>query len=186
MAKAHVVRQVVREPKSRRRVVLVLTEGEADFLINQCYRVRGDRRLSPVKYAVRIRGALQRAVGYKWADCDARVLSGGIVRFSTYDQLTHRKIARLKAEAQEALSEMSWDENLTSGSGPVHLGGATMRIPALDEVSASVGTELPETPVEPGSGTVFGDCGHEPAPTIGSVASQAVSGLLGVLRARLG
>ncbi len=168
MAKAHVVKQVVREPKSRRRVVLVLTEGEADFLINQCYRVRGDRRLSPVKYAVRIRSALQRAVGYKWVDCDARVLSGGAVRFATYDQLTHRKIAKLKAEAQEALSDLSWEENITS----------TQNI----TTPFSVTSHLPE---EPSAQTFHLTTEERKAQTLVSAAGQAASLFLGALRDRL-
>lgn len=163
MAKASLVRRVVREPKSRRRVVLELTEGEADFLVNQCHRVRGDARLSPVKYAVRIRTALQRALGYSWENCDARVLSRGTVRFATYDQLVSRKISELKEEAQAAMAG-SWDTQVLDVEAPIH------HYPNVNLVAPLSVEEFELKAV----------------PTFGSVAAQAASGLWEILRGRFG
>ncbi len=130
MAKASVRRQVVREPVSRRRVVLVLTEGEADFLINMCYRVRGDIRLSPVKYAVRIRIALQKAVGYNWASCDARHLSAGAVRFTTYEHLLPRKLHEI--QARQSVSVEAFTETASTAAATAYTtGGVAMGPPSV-------------------------------------------------------
>jgi hypothetical protein len=87
MAKATAIKHYIVRPKRVRRVILELTEGEADFLINVCGRIEGDSNDSPVKYAVRIRKALSKLVGYDWLETDAFQLSTGYVSYTTYDNL---------------------------------------------------------------------------------------------------
>jgi hypothetical protein len=70
MAKATLVRpKPVRQPTGK--VVLELTEGEADFILAVTAFIAGDYERSPRKYSDRIRRALETALGIGYTQTDA-------------------------------------------------------------------------------------------------------------------
>lgn len=83
MAKAKVIEP---PPQPPRRVLLTLTEGEADFLMAMCARTCGDPRRSPRKYERRITSALTEALGYAFWSTDAHnlIAEGSRITFSNY------------------------------------------------------------------------------------------------------
>lgn len=70
MAKATVVRpKPVKQPPVK--VILELSEGEADFILGVTGKIGGSPDRSPRKYSDRIRAALTGALGYDWHETDA-------------------------------------------------------------------------------------------------------------------
>lgn len=70
--------------EKRKRVKLVLSEGDADFLLAVLARIGGHRHKSPRKYAARIFRALQDATGLEYTLTDAWQLSAGSIMFIDY------------------------------------------------------------------------------------------------------
>lgn len=119
MAQARIETQVIKQPQRVRRVCLMLTEGEADYLLAVTARTRGSAKDSPVKYARRIHAALTRAVGYDYQATDASHLISGFLKFTTYDKLKDRRKLRIKRLRDEANANFS---NLFAAGGPVGTG----------------------------------------------------------------
>lgn len=85
MAKATMIRpKPVKQPPVK--VILELTEGEADFILGVTAKLGGDREKSPRKYSDRIQAALTDALGYDWSRTDAyKLSSGGGIYFNSYN-----------------------------------------------------------------------------------------------------
>jgi len=84
MAKATVITpKPVRQPP--KKIILELTEGEADFLIAVLSRIGGSPTKSPRKYQERISAPLVEALGFDFYGTDAHKLSTGDIGFRNYD-----------------------------------------------------------------------------------------------------
>lgn len=85
MAKATVINpKPVKQPP--RRVILELTDGEADFILGVTNRVGGSPTASPRKYSERIRAALRDALGVDpfRTDADKLMSSASRIYFNEY------------------------------------------------------------------------------------------------------
>lgn len=85
MAKATLVKaKPVKQPPNK--VILELSEGEADFILALTARIGGHPEHSPRKYSERICTALTVALGFAWDGTDAEKLmtSSSRIYFNNY------------------------------------------------------------------------------------------------------
>lgn len=67
------------------KILLELSEGEADFILGITSRIGGSMTDSPRKYNDRIQEALTGALGVRWDDTDSYpLLRGAGLRFENY------------------------------------------------------------------------------------------------------
>jgi len=95
--------------RTPRRVILSLTEGEADYLLGLISQVAGNHRKSPHKYGVRIEKALEEALGYNYSGSDAYAHAVGHVHFRNYDTPPvemRERILTFIAVAKESVPEL--------------------------------------------------------------------------------
>lgn len=76
--------EVQETTEKRKRVKLVLSEGDADFLLAVLARIGGHRTKSPRKYATRIFRALTDATDLDYTLTDAWQLGAGTIMFANY------------------------------------------------------------------------------------------------------
>jgi hypothetical protein len=110
MATAHRVRRriQVKRTEYQHRIMLIMTEGEADFLTAVMANIGGHPTQSPRKYAERIGAALTNATGQDYAATDAQLLIRGYIKFKKYASNTFlRERGKERGNAKEQRNRSS-------------------------------------------------------------------------------